>query len=48
MENKTLKIAKDGRIYTDNGTYEKIGAFHVVIMLLAVTQIVDIIFYAVS
>ena len=48
MENKTLKIAKDGRIYTNNGTYEKIGAFHVVIALLAFAQIVDILIYAVS
>jgi len=48
MENKALKIAKDGRIYTNDGTFEKIGSFHIVMLFLAITQIVDIIVYAIS
>ena len=48
MDNKNLKIAEDGRIYTKDGHYEKIGTLHIVIAFLAITQIMDIIIYAVS
>mgnify|MGYP006231102657 FL=1 len=48
MKNETLKIAQDGRIYTKKGTFEKIGIAHVIIALLAFSQVVDIVLYLAS
>ena len=48
MKNETLKIAEDGRIYTKKGTFEKIGIAHVIIALLAFSQVVDIVLFLTS